>query len=238
MDFIGQKRCLNLDVVGLHLQSYMIERKKLGICLNTGIQMKLKDEQVDQSRRFKSSLTGSDGGFDCCASKRKLPGHIKSNASSNMKDGHPGAHPILWSLNLATIAVPSLLGLCTREWGLTPSERMIGAFVCEPNIVIILWDWYLLAAPSLSYGHSGDLLRLVSCKISSYRSYKKNFGWSWPRLRFRVSSCWSWICSQAQIEPLFLIVSFIFLLVIVTGIQSILPFIDGQNLVFFFEDHP
>ncbi|KAK3412312.1 hypothetical protein EUGRSUZ_I01089 [Eucalyptus grandis] len=86
--------------------------------------MKLKDEQVDQSRRFKSSLTGSDGGFDCCASKRKLPGHIKSNASSNMKDGHPGACPILWSLNLATIAVPSLLGLCTREWGLTPTTLL------------------------------------------------------------------------------------------------------------------
>ena len=96
---------------------------------------------VDQSRRFKSSLSGSDGGSVRCGFKRKLPGHIAwftSFVPSVVKSGVAIPNPVLSLLNLATIGVPSLIGLCTSEWGLMPSVRTIAVWMGTPIIVIIL----------------------------------------------------------------------------------------------------
>ena len=98
---------------------------------------------MGQSRRFKSSFCGSDGGSGNCESKWKLPGHIESIASSSVKGIHAIPKPVLVSLNLA----PSLLGLYTSEWGRMPRDRDMGVLIGNPIIAIILWDWYLLAAP-------------------------------------------------------------------------------------------
>lgn len=100
---------------------------------------------MDQSRRFKSSLHGSDCGSNTCGSKRKLPGHIESITSSSVKGIM--LNLVLASLNLATSAVSYLLGLCTSEWGWTLSDRSVEVLKGKPIIDIILWDWYLLAAP-------------------------------------------------------------------------------------------
>ena len=100
-----------------------------------------------QSRRFKSSLFTSDDSFGNL-SMRKLPGQVKSIASSGMKGVQVIPNPALASLNRATVEDPSALGLRTSEWGCTPSDRVVKELKGNPIVVIIvLWDWNLLAAP-------------------------------------------------------------------------------------------
>lgn len=137
--------------------------KKIKSCSNRK-EWKINQTEVGwmgQSRRFKSIFCGSDGGSGSCESsfcvsdggsgscdsKRKLPGHIESIASSSVKGIHAIPKPVLVSLNLVPIVVTSLLGLCTSEWGRMPRDRDMGVLIGNPIIAIILWDWYLLAAP-------------------------------------------------------------------------------------------
>ena len=93
-------------------------------------------------------LSGSCGGWGCCATKRKLPGHTRSVWSSDEKGAQaiPSLACASWKLGAST--VPPLHGLCTSEWGCTPSDRrIVGVFTEKPIIAIDLCDWYLLAAP-------------------------------------------------------------------------------------------
>ncbi|KAH7575358.1 hypothetical protein JRO89_XS02G0090700 [Xanthoceras sorbifolium] len=124
---------------------------------------------VDQSRRFKSSLSGSDGGSVRCGPKRKLPGHITSFLPFAVKGGHVIPNPVLSLLNLATIGGPSLIGLCTSEWGLTPSDRTTAVWMGKPIIVIKLHEKTLavgLTCESESAPVEIEYLPKLSCFIS------------------------------------------------------------------------
>ena len=97
--------------------------------------------------RFKSSLCWSDAWLGSL-STWKLPGQIESIASSITKGVQAILNPVLGSLNLAATSVPSRPGLCAREWGWAPSDRIVKELRGNPMVaIIILWDWYLLAAP-------------------------------------------------------------------------------------------
>lgn len=101
---------------------------------------------TNHSFKFKSSLSGSNGCSGGCWSKKKLPGHIISVAFSNPQGPHAIANPVLASLNLDTIAIPSLLGFCTSEWDRTPSDLIMELLKGKPTIVFVA-DWYFLATP-------------------------------------------------------------------------------------------
>ncbi|KAA8545807.1 hypothetical protein F0562_020742 [Nyssa sinensis] len=125
------------SIISQRLPIIMHKNQKLKVPGNLGRNEEFQ-RGADYSRRFKSSFCGSNGCSDGCGSNRKLPGHFKSTASSSVCGAHANPNPVFASLNLATVVVPPLLGLCTSEWGRTPSDRTMEVLMGIPIIVIIL----------------------------------------------------------------------------------------------------
>lgn len=106
------------------------------------------DEENNYSFRFRSSLVGFVvWSFVCCWFSWKLPGHFRSNDLSIWLVSDVLWYPALASLNVAAVALASLLDLCRREWGIIPSDLNMGLLIGKAIIVIILWDWYCLTVP-------------------------------------------------------------------------------------------